>query len=377
MPFRVKAGEAREIAVNFFAVDFIFKLVAVRAFIDKINFRAVGERHEPVRIKPAVLRIAAWQGTIRVGTGRGAEKIPQRCPNGGRAFAIPADLQRDLAEQVAVRRQERRIETDADAGDRSGTIRLVSGAAVAGEPALAVAGTFTIGISTRRAMAEPFVRFVERSIGLRGQCTLKHRHLRGGRIGRVTEMIIRAPIFVRDDLARFLKRDRRVIIAAHGSNVDQRGPRERGPRAGKIIRKWQIHDGIGSAIEIDAHVTLLRCGGPDAPDAARSAHFRQHIFAVLLPDDTVVVAIGIPVNVLPGFFVIAAGPVVAGKLRGLFAWFRQSSQMFEIGETVDQIHVSQHPVFRFGTNGRHGGSQKCREDNQKNRIHSIVHGFLS
>ena len=199
----------------------------------------------------------------------------------------------------------------------------------------------------RAAMAENFIRLVERRIFLRRQFALERRHLRARRKRRVAEMVIRAPAVVGDDLAGFLKRNRRVIIAALGNGVHDRRPREWSLLAGKITRERQIHRGLGSTVEIDAHVPLLRRGGPDAPDAARAVHFGQHEFAVFLADDAVVVAVRIPMNVFAGGFVVTARAVIAGKLRGLFSRRRQRGQMFQIGQALDEVNVGQNQVGGF------------------------------
>src|SRR6266478_9731949 len=117
MPLGVESAELGEGPGKRSGGDLESDLVLVGVVVDKVHLRSRSEWHVPIAIPPAVRDVAERQGGIHVGAGRGAEEVPERRPYAGIGFAIPFDLQGQLAQRIVIGGRGGQAELDSESGD--------------------------------------------------------------------------------------------------------------------------------------------------------------------------------------------------------------------------------------------------------------------
>ena len=194
---------------------------------------------------------------------------------------------------------------------------------------------------TRTATRESPVEIVQRGIVHGAQVTGESRYGGARRKAGINELVVITPAVVGDDFARFLVRNGRVIVPSPGGGVNERWPGKRRVLPVEITDERQVHRRFTHAVEINADMPGLGCGGPDAPDHARPVHLGEDLPAVFTANDAVAIPIGVPSEIFPGRLVILAGAIVARPLFRGFPRRRQGSEMLQIGQALDEVRVAQ------------------------------------
>ena len=156
-------------------------------------------------------------------------------------------------------------------------------------------------------------------------------------------------LFVADDLARLLERNRHIDVRARfgrrrrlvRSRITKVLPRKRPMIPVEVGFERQVNRRRRAAIEVKFQMPIEWLRRPDAPDATRPFQVGHDYRVTLLANDPIAIPVGAPVDVLIRRRVVLAGAIVARGQRGFFPHRRQHRQMLHIGQMVDQVRIGQ------------------------------------